>query len=295
MFDLVVVGEGYAGLICAAESARRGLKVATIEAAFLGGLVVNVNELDGFDEADGVSGMDQATIMAAGNRRAGVSSIAATARSVVPVDGGFEVETDAGRHRARQVVIATGARLRTLGVPGEAEFAGRGVSHCADCDAPLFADADVVVAGAGDWAFKDALLLAREGATVHVVYPEAEPGASAAFVDRVRAEPRVQLHPGLEIRSVVGDAQGMTAVQLVDSQGQALEIQARGLFVMTGLVANSEIAPGAVARDAEGCLMVDERLQTVLPGLWAIGQVRSRFGGWLRDAAADARRVAAQL
>lgn len=290
--DLIIVGEGFAGLSCAAECARSGLKVTTIEAELLGGLVINVNELEQFQEAGGRSGMEQAATLAAANRKAGVKSVAAEVRTVVPVDGGFEVNTNTGKYNSRFVVIASGARLKSLGVPGELEFQGRGVSHCADCDAPMFSNAEVVVAGAGDWALKDALLLARESSTVHLVYKGSGLTACGELVDRVRAESKMQLHPGLEILEILGDAQGMTAVQVVDAEGIKSEIAAKGIFVLTGLLANSSMAPESVARDGKGFLKVDNGLETTVPGLWAIGQVRSGFGGWLNDAVADARLVA---
>lgn len=293
--DLIIVGEGFAGLTCAAECVQLGLDVATFEAEFFGGLVLNVNELEQFEEAEGMSGMDRAAMLAAGNRKAGVKSTAVEVTAVVPVDGGFEVLTASGRHRSRFVVIASGARLKNLGVPGESEFQGRGVSHCADCDAPMFANTEVIVAGAGDWALKDALLLAQECAKVQVVYEGLDLTATGEFVDRVMAEPKIRLHPGLKIQQVVGNAQGMTAVRMIDAQGNTSEMAGQGLFALAGLMANSAIAPDQVARDSKGFLKVDEGLETAVAGLWAIGQVRCGFGGWLKDAVADARRAAERV
>ena len=290
--DVIIVGEGYAGLSCAAECVKLGLKVMSVEAGLFGGLIVNVNELEQFAEAGGLSGMDQAATLAAGNRRAGVKRIAAEVRAVVPISGGFEVMTNSGKFRSRFVVIASGARLTNLGVPGELEFHGRGVSHCADCDAPMFSNTEVIVAGAGNWALKDALLLARESSKVHVVYKGSGLTASAEFVDRVRAKPKIHLHPGLEILEVLGNARGMSGVRFIDLNGNMGEISGRALFVLEGLMANSAIAPEPVARDSDGFLKVDGILETSVSGVWAIGQVRCGFEGWLKDAVADAQLVA---
>lgn len=293
--DVIVVGEGIAGLTCASECARLGLRVATYEAEFFGGLVVNVNELDRFDEAGGLSGMDHAATLAMANRRAGVASTSAAVTAVRRTDGGFEVETASGSHAARFVVIATGARPRRLDVPGEAEFEGRGVSHCADCDAPLFTGMDVAVAGSGDWALRDALLLARECATVHVVHAEHQAVATGEYLERANAEPRIRFHPGMTVCEVHGGAAGMTGLRARDADGAVTEIPAAGLFVAAGLVPNGEVAPDGVQRDPSGALVVDESLETGIPGLWAIGLARAGFGGWLADAAEDARRVAASI
>lgn len=294
-YDLIVVGEGFAGLACAAEASRLGLKVASFEAGFFGGLVVNVNELEAFDEAQGLSGMTYAGTLATANKKAGVQSRNAEVSAIRAQAGGFEVVTDSGTHSARFVVVASGARLKKLGVAGEEEFEGRGVSHCADCDAPLFTDQEVVVAGAGDWAVQDALLLARDCSAVHLVHEEAEPTAHAQYLARARAEPRIQFHARQRIEAVLGNDSGMTGVRLRDAQGAERELAAMGLFALVGLEPNSAIAPEPVQRDASGHLVVNDELETGVPGLWAIGQVRAGFGGWLKDAIADARLAAARI
>ncbi|MGE0803172.1 MAG: NAD(P)/FAD-dependent oxidoreductase [Lautropia sp.] len=290
--DLIVVGEGVAGLACAGEAARLGLGVASFEAEFFGGLVVNVNELEQFEEARGASGIGYAGTLAAGNKKAGVRSMTAAVTAVRAAPEGFEVRTDGSEHTARFVVIASGARLRKLRVPGETEFEGRGVSHCADCDAPLFAGAPVVVAGAGNWALQDALLLARDCSAVHVVHEGAEPAACADFIRRARAQPRIHFHPRTSIEEVLGNDGGMTGVRVRGDRGDERDIAAPGLFVLAGLEPNSGIAPAEVERDQSGYLQVDDGLETTVPGIWAIGQVRSGFPGWLKDALTDARRTA---
>lgn len=291
-FDLIVIGEGFAGLTCASEAAKLGLVVATYESEFYGGLVVNVNELEHFEEADGLSGMDYAGMLAMGNKRAGVKSIQAEVRCVRRVDGGFEVDTDSGAQTARFVVIATGAKLKKLGVPGEAELEGRGVSHCADCDAPMFTGAEVVVAGNGDWALQDALLLAQECAAVHIVYPGTGLKACDDYISRVTSESKIILHPNHSIIEVLGDETGMTGVTVRNDQGESAQLKATGLFALPGLEPNGAIAPKEVERDVSGYLKVGPELETSISGLWAIGQVRSGFGGWLKDAVLEARQVA---
>lgn len=291
-YDLIVVGEGFAGLTCAAEAASQGLKVATFEAAFFGGLVVNVNELHEFEPGEGLSGMDYAGSLAAANKRAGVKSTSAEVRAIRPAEGGFEVEAGVGKPTARFVVIATGGQLKKLGVPGEEEFEGRGVSHCADCDAPMFTGAEVVVAGGGDWALQDAMILAPECALVHVVHEGAQPTACPAYLQRAQADPKIRFHPGRTVEAVLGNDGGMTGVRLRGPNGSVNDLQAAGLFTVIGLEPNSALAPAGVRRDTEGFLVVDGNLETDVPGLWAIGQVRSGFGGWLKDAVADARHAA---
>ena len=291
-FDLIVIGEGVAGLTCASEAAKFGLSVATFESEFFGGLVVNVNELDHFEESDGLSGMDYAGLLAAQNKKIGVKSFRAEVQNVRAIEDGFEVTTDSGVHSSRYVVIATGAKLKKLGVPGEEEFQGRGVSHCADCDAPMFTDAEVVVAGGNDWAVKDALLLAQECSKVHLVYPGDKLTACDDYQYRLKDQTNIQLCSNSSVVEVLGDETGMTGVKIENEAGAYSEIKAAGLFTIIGFEPNSAIAPIEVKCDPDGYLEVDAQLQSAVSGLWAIGQVRSGFHGWLDDAVLDARNVA---
>jgi thioredoxin reductase (NADPH) len=294
-YDLIVVGEGFAGLTCASEASRLGLNVATFEAGFFGGLVVNVNELEHFDDADGLSGMDYAGLLASRNKKAGVKSLNDAVTAVRRAGDIFEVEVGAIKHTARCVVMASGARLAKLSVPGEVEFEGRGVSHCADCDAPMFTGAEVLVVGGGNWALQDALILAQECATVHVAYAEPELSACEEYVSRVTSDAKIRLHPGLTVTEIVGDDSGMTGVRMRDSAGTAQELPVTGLFAIVGLQPNADAAPDEVGRDDHGSLVVNDDLETAVPGLWAIGQVRSGFKGWLVDAVADGRRAAGSV
>ena len=144
-FDLIVIGEGISGLTCASHATRAGLKVATIESTLFGGLVLNVNELDGYPGAE--SGTNLASELMQANADAGVTSLQEEVAAIKAKGGTFEVATKLGAYGARQVVIASGARLKKLGVPGETEFEGKGVSSCADCDAPMYQNEEVIVVG----------------------------------------------------------------------------------------------------------------------------------------------------
>ncbi|MYN13913.1 FAD-dependent oxidoreductase [Pusillimonas sp. TS35] len=294
-FDLVVVGEGIAGLTCASHAVNAGLDVATIEAEFFGGLVVNINTLENFEAAQGESGMTFAGMLATANKKAGVHSISAEVAAIDAVDGGFEVRTETGVYAARFVVIASGARWKTLGIPGEAEFNGRGVSHCADCDAPMFTGEAVVVAGGGNWALQSALLLAEECDAVSIMDMRAGADACEEYLSRVNADPKISLYPELSITEIVGNEAGMTGVRVRDARGAETEVAASGLFAMAELVPNGDIAPVQAQRDGARFLIVNDDMETNIAGLFAIGQVRSGFPGWLNDAVSDGQRAAQRI
>ena len=168
-YDLIVIGEGISGLTCANHAARAGLKVATFESNLFGGLVININELEGYPEDRQTSGAEFASELVEANGGLNIDSVQEPVTSVNAAGSGFEVKTGGARYAARQVVAASGARLKKIGVPGEAEYEGRGVSQCADCDGPMFQNEEVAVVGGGDAALQEALVLAKYCGKVHVL------------------------------------------------------------------------------------------------------------------------------
>jgi thioredoxin reductase (NADPH) len=289
-FDLIIIGEGVSGLTCALEAARSGLRVATLESNLFGGLVLNVNELDGYPGAE--SGTNLASELMQSCAEAGVTSIQEEVTSISTHGQAFDVVTRAGTHGARAVVIASGARLKKLGVPGEKDFEGRGVSWCADCDAPMFQNEDVVVVGGGDSALQEALVLANFCRSVRVATRGEKLRARKHLVDKAAANPKISILHRTTVDSILGSKMVETVRLKSTADGKTEHIGAAGVFAYVGLEPNSSFAPQGMARDDGGHIMTDAALETTMQGIWAIGAVRAGYSGLLRDAAEEAKRAA---
>jgi thioredoxin reductase (NADPH) len=285
-FDLVVAGSGIAGLSAALTGARLGLRTMCLTGDVLGGQLLSINHIDGYPGfPEGVAGYDlcpmtQEQAVAAGAEIASTSLDGLTAQ-----DGRWRLATGEGDLIARGLVLATGAALKELGVPGEEKFKGKGVSHCASCDAPLLRGKQVVVIGGGDSACQEALTLAEAAAKVTIVHRGEELSAQAAYRDGVMQQPNIAIRFRHVAEEVLGDS-GLTGLRVRDTaSGQTGEIEAAGLFVYIGLAPGTAYLNGAVTLAADGRIPTDPAMRTALTGVTAAGAVRA---GWAGRASASA-------
>ncbi len=284
--DLIIAGAGVTGLAAALEARAAGLSVALLESTIFGGLVVNVNELDG---EPGGSGAELAARMARDAVRAGAVHVPATATAVEPAaDGLLRVASDDAPLLVRAVLAATGARLRRLGVPGEAELVDRGVSGCADCDGPLYSGRTVVVVGGGDSAMQEARVLAEHCAEVVVVLRGERPRARVDLAEAVAACANVRLLPHTAVEAILG-VEEVTGVRLRGPDGTSAERSCAAVFAYVGLEPASGWLPPGVGRDASGAVLTDASFATAVPGVYAAGAVRAGHAGRLADALAEGR------
>jgi thioredoxin reductase (NADPH) len=286
-YDLVIVGAGLAGLTAALYGARYGLRTAVVEHLAPGGQVLNVEKIENFPGfAQGVAGFDLGPLAQEQAEAAGAEFVMDTANSLEVV-GDRRVLHCAGTDlSAAALIIAAGSALRSLGIPGEAELLGKGVSHCASCDAPFFVGKEVCVVGGGDSALDEAAVLAEKVGRVLVVHRgDTFARAQQVAVDRLQARSNVELLLKTEVVEIVGDG-SVSSVRLrtgADARAQAIS----GVFIFVGLEPNSAFVRGVLELDPSGHVVVDARLQTSVPGVFAAGDIRQGSAGQLVSAAGD--------
>jgi thioredoxin reductase (NADPH) len=288
--DVVVIGAGVAGLTAAMIAAGHGVTTLVVEQLAPGGQVATIETIQNFPGfPDGIAGFELGPLL---------QQQAEAAGAVVQLDSVSAITVDGKVYRlicaedeivARAVIIAAGSSLRKLGIAGETELTGRGVSHCAACDGPLLKGQPVVVVGGGDSAFDEALVLAGHASQVTVVHhgdPSARPSAITALV----ALPHVHILANAELVSIEGDTK-VTGV--VIRRGAVTEHRpCRAIFAYIGLEPRSGFLQDVVALDAEGHIVTDPMMRTSRPGLFAAGDIRAGSVNLLASVAGDAATAA---
>src|SRR5579859_7578674 len=233
-YDLLIVGGGLAGLTAALYGARIGLRTVILEHMAAGGQVLNVEKIENFPGfPQGISGFDLGPLVQEQAEAAGAEFVMDTATGL-EINGEQRVVHCDGRDlEAPAVIIAAGSALRSIGIPGEAEFVGKGVSHCASCDAPFHVGKDVCVVGGGDSALDEAAVLAQQVGRVLVVHRGPRFSAQRAAVERVNGFENVETLLGTEVEAILGD-NTVTAVRLRHN-GATEERSVSGVFIFVGL------------------------------------------------------------
>ncbi len=287
-YDVVVVGGGLAGMTAGMYAARHGLSVGVIERMMGGASIINVEKVEnypGFPE--GIMGADLAAMTQEQAMNSGAEFLMGEATGIAEEGDYRVVESDAGRLRAKSVIIAAGSTLRLLGIPGEEEFMGRGVSQCATCDGPLYSGEVVAVAGGGDSAADEALVLAQYADRVLLFHRRDQLRAQKTLVDRVLADPKIEVVWNTIIDEVLGEntVSGVRTTNLATGEQGARELS--GLFVYVGLTPNAGFMEGLLETDGGGHIPVNISMETAVPGIYAVGDIRQHSSSQLVSAAGD--------
>ncbi len=294
-FDLIIVGAGPAGL-CAALYAGRGmLKAVVLERGLAGGELLNTEWIDDYPGFEHVLGRELSQKMEQHALKFGADIRRETVESIVRrSDGIFEVWTaDGNQYEAPAVILTAGGTPTKLDVPGEGEFAGRGVSYCAVCDGAFFKGETIAVVGGGDAAVEEADYLTRYAAKVYVIHRRDQFRASRILQERLFGNPKIEVLWNKRVRELLGGLPGLTSLELEDTvTGEPSSLAVTGCFIFIGFRPNTGLVKQHFAHDASGYMVTDDRMMTSIPGLFAAGDVRVQLTRQITTAVGDATTAA---
>lgn len=289
MYDLIILGSGPAGLSAAIYASRAQLNTIVIEKAPMsGGQVINTYEVDNYPGEKGISGFDLSMKFRQHCDQLGARFISGEVESLIVEEDVKKVVLNNGdTHEAKAIIIATGAIWRKLGVPGEEELSGMGVSYCATCDGAFFRNKEVAVVGGGDVAVEDAIFLARLCKKVYVIHRRDSFRAAKVLSARLERLENVEIIWDSTVEEIHGKdmVESITIKNVKTSEER--DIQLSGVFVAVGMIPNSESFKEVVKTDDRGYIIADETCKTSVPGVFAAGDIRTKALRQIITAAAD--------
>ena len=274
-YDVIIIGAGPAGLAAGLYAGRARLNTLILERETPGGELMNIDMVENYPGyPDGVLGPDLGSNMMMQATKFGVELLFADVEQIIPGTGEQLLKTAQGEFRTKTVIIASGSHSKKLGVPGEEEFAKKGVFYCATCDGPRFAGKVVAVAGSGDSGLSEELFLTAFVAKVIVIEILPQLMANRTLQERVLANPKIEVRCGVKIESIRGD-EHLELLEVADVKtGQKSGLKVDGLLVRVGLAANTGYLKGTLAMNAVGQIKVNDLMETEIPGIFAAGDVR---------------------
>ena len=286
-YDIIILGSGPAGLSAAIYAQRARLSTLLIEEKPLsGGQILDTYEVDNYPGLPGITGFEMGQKFRAHADRLGAEVVNAQVLSV-RLDGEKKiVTTQKGVYEAKTLIIATGAKHRRLGIPGEDKLVGMGVSYCATCDGAFFKGKTVAVVGGGDVALEDALFLARGSEKVYLVHRRDQFRGAKILQEKVKEASNIEPVLDSVVTEIKGEGQ-VSSILLNSKNGESRELEVQGVFIAVGIEPNSSAVKDLVAQDAGGYIVAGEDTKTSLEGVFAAGDVRTKQLRQVLTAAAD--------
>lgn len=291
-YDVLVIGGGPGGYTAALYAARSGLSIAVLEKLSAGGQMATTSIIENYPGfPDGIDGFELGQQMEQQAQKYGVETIYGEVTGAELQDEPKVIHSSEGDFAGRTIILATGAYPRELGIPGEQDLRGRGVAYCATCDGMMFRGKTVVVNGGGNTAVEDALYLSKLCSKVYLVHRRDQLRASAVY-RKALDEQGVEIVWNSRVTGLKKESR-LTGVELEDvNTGEKRELTCDGLFVAIGRIPDTALFTGQLELDAAGYIVADETCRTSIPGVFAVGDVRTKAVRQVVTAAADGANAA---
>lgn len=276
-YDVIVIGAGPGGLTAGLYASRANLSVLILDRGIYGGQMNNTAEVENYPGFKSILGPDLAEKMYQGAIQFGAEYAYGSVEKV-EVNGDLrQVITDSETYEAPVVIIATGSQYRKLGVEGEAEYAGQGVSYCAVCDGAFFKDQPLAVIGGGDSAVEEGVYLSKLASNVNIIHRRDQLRAQKILQERAFANDKIDFTWDTVVTKINGDGQKVTSVSTHNKKtGEDGELKVNGVFIYVGVIPLTEPFKALGITDEQGWIKTDELMRTSLPGVYAIGDVRAK-------------------
>ncbi len=289
IYDVIIIGGGPGGLTAGIYAKRAAMSAVLIEKGAPGGQILNSDEVENYPGFEHISGAELGMKFSQHASNYDLEVMGREVSAVIPGAEFHSVQLDDGsKLRAHAVILGMGGNPRKLNIPGENEFYGKGVSYCAVCDGFFFRGKTVVVVGGGDSAAEEALYLAKITEKVYIAHRRDALRAGMLLQQRVFDECKIEMLWNTVLTDIKANDEGVYAVDLQDTQTSAQrELPVDGVFIFIGFKPNNAIVPAGIKMSVEGNVITDEKCETKIPGIYAIGDIREKYARQIITAAAD--------
>jgi len=289
LYDVIIIGGGPAGLTAGLYTSRAKLDTLLVERMIMGGQVMTTTKVENYPGfPGGIDGPDLMVRFQEHCQEFGLRVDYGEVENLIDRGGEKIVVVDGKELRARTVIITTGAEPRKLGIPGEQEFTGRGVSYCATCDGAFFRNVPVAIVGGGDTAVEEALFLTKFASRVYLIHRRDKLRTTPILQDRLFAHEKIEVLWNSVVERAEGSAAGLNALalrQVADDARRTLEVQ--GVFVAIGVTPKAHFLADILELDADGYILTDAECRTSMPGVFAAGDVRKKILKQIATAVGD--------